>query len=67
LQPLIEQIGAAQPGLLDAIRANTAEFLAMLNEPVQAGTPAGAPGGLGGMPGGGPTPQQVRERNFRVL
>lgn len=61
LQPLIEQIGAAQPGLLDAIRANTAEFLAMLNEPMDAPAPGGAApaGGLGGMPGGGPTPQQV--------
>jgi len=62
LQPLIEQIGASQPGLLDAIRANTAEFLAMLNEPMDAAAPGGAaPAGMGGMPAGGPTPQQLAQ------
>lgn len=50
-------------GLLDAIRANTAEFLAMLNEPVAPGGGAGGVPGMPGMPGGAgqPTPAQLAQ------
>ena len=50
LENALQQIAAQSPPLLEAIRANPAEFLQMHNEPVAA-APAPAPG-AGGMPGG---------------
>lgn len=44
LQAVLSQIGQQQPDLLQAINANQAEFLQMMNEPV-AEAPAGSSGG----------------------
>ena len=59
LEPVLQQIGAQSPQLLEAIRANTAEFLAMLNEPITPGLNQPPVGAMPGIPGGMPSPQQV--------
>jgi len=42
LQPILQQLGAANPEILQRINQNQEEFIRLLNEPVQRG-PAGAP------------------------
>jgi len=45
LPQILQAIGSQQPGLLEAIMANEAAFLAMMNEPIPAGAAqAAAPG-----------------------
>ena len=66
LEPMLAELGRAQPDLLALINANQGEFLRLVNEPV-AGGGAGGEGGLaelaaslgGGAPGGLP-PGAVR-------
>jgi UV excision repair protein RAD23 len=48
LQQVLTQIGQQQPELLQEINANQAQFLQMMNEPVESA----APGPSGGSPGG---------------
>eukprot|EP00565_Helicotheca_tamesis_P002618 CAMPEP_0185727274 /NCGR_PEP_ID=MMETSP1171-20130828/3001_1 /TAXON_ID=374046 /ORGANISM="Helicotheca tamensis, Strain CCMP826" /LENGTH=468 /DNA_ID=CAMNT_0028395801 /DNA_START=72 /DNA_END=1478 /DNA_ORIENTATION=+ len=43
LQAVLNQIGQQQPELLQAINANQAEFVRMMNEPITESTPAPAP------------------------
>ena len=57
LSQILQAIGSQQPGLLEAIMANEAAFLAMMNEPIpasaaQAAAPA-ASAAPAGPPGGG--------------
>lgn len=60
LQAVLAQIGQQQPDLLQAINANQAAFLEMMNEPVADAPPAPAApaqpagGGLGGLGGANP-------------
>lgn len=64
LPQILQVIGQQQPELLEAIHANEAAFLAMMNEPISANPPAAAPapapaqgapaGGMPGMGMGGP-------------
>jgi len=68
LESVLQQIGQQSPQLLEAIQGNTAEFLRMLNEPVEPAPAGGAPGGaapppgMGAMPpGGAPSPQQMAQ------
>ena len=68
LEPMLAELGRAQPDLLALINANQGEFLRLVNEPV-AGGGAGGEGGLaelaaslgaGGGAGGGLPPGAVR-------
>ncbi|KAL9188240.1 hypothetical protein ACHAXT_006618 [Thalassiosira profunda] len=59
LQSVLQQIGTQQPELLQAINANQAAFLEMMNEPVAdapAAPAAGAPPAAGGGAGGAVNP-----------
>ena len=55
LSAVLQQIGGQQPELLSAINANQAEFLAMMNEPIDEGTGGSGGGGGGATSGGGGT------------
>ncbi|KAL6075626.1 UV excision repair protein rad23 [Balamuthia mandrillaris] len=50
LGPLLQQLGQANPQILQLISQHQQEFMALLNEPVAEGAAGG--GGLGGMMGG---------------
>jgi UV excision repair protein RAD23 len=56
LQPVLQQLSAANPQILQLINQNQAEFIRLLNEPVAPGTaaPMAGAGGPGAAGGGGP-------------
>lgn len=58
LQPLLAELGRAQPDLLALVNAHQADFLRLLNEPLPPGADAAALAALGGG-GGGPPPGAV--------
>jgi len=51
LQPVLQQLSAASPQILQLINQNQAEFIRLLNEPVAPNAPGA--GMLPGMPGAG--------------
>jgi UV excision repair protein RAD23 len=58
LQPVLQQLGQANPGILSLINQNQQEFIQLLNEPIQPSSP-GQPGMTGMPPMGGPQYIQV--------
>lgn len=59
LQPLLQQLGAANPQILQLINQHQQEFIRLLNEPVEPGSAAPLPGMEGGA-GGAPGPQYIQ-------
>jgi len=65
LGPLLQQLGQLNPQILQMIGQHQAEFMALLNEPIQGGA-GGAPGGPGGAPPGSNYIQVTQEEKEAI-
>jgi UV excision repair protein RAD23 len=64
LGPLLQQLGQLNPQILQTIGQHQAEFMALLNEPIQGG--AAAAGGPGGAPPGSNYIQVTQEEKEAI-